>query len=237
MQITSSENYQAMSRLAAELVREEVLKKPDLLLCAATGSSPAGLYKELGESVHLHPGLFDRMRVIKLDEWGGVPAFHPVTCEYFLRKRLLEPLSVPEERYYTFPSDPEDPELECAQIRSTLQKEGPIDLCILGLGKNGHLGLNEPATHLEAYCHVAKLSELSLEHDMIASMEVKPSYGITLGMEEILDARRIIFLVTGKGKKKVMQKLMNKKVHSELPASFLWEHPQVNCFMDLAGLD
>lgn len=237
MRLISCENYQEMSSLAADLVQEELLRKPGLLFCAATGSSPSGLYDEMGASLLLRPGLFDGMRIIKLDEWGGVPDNHPVTCEYFIRKKLLEPLSIPEERYHTFQSDPEDPELECEAIRSILKQEGPIDLCILGLGKNGHLGLNEPATQLEAYCHVAQLSELSLEHKMIASMEVKPSYGITLGMEEILAARRIIFLVTGGGKKEVMQRLMEKKVSSELPASFLWEHPQVDCLMDLSSMD
>ena len=237
MRITSCENYQEMSILAADLVQEEVLKKPGLLFCAATGSSPAGLYEEMGARLRLRPGLFDGMRIIKLDEWGGVPAYHPVTCEYFIRKRLLEPLSIPEERYHSFHSDPEDPELECRVIRSTLQEEGPIDLCILGLGKNGHLGLNEPDTQLEPYCHVAQLSELSLEHKMISSMEIKPSFGITLGMEEILAARKIIFLITGKGKKDVMQKLMEKEVHPELPASFLWEHPRVDCLMDLSSMD
>ena len=237
MRITSCKNYQEMSTLAADLVQKELVKKPGLLFCVATGSSPAGLYEEMGAYCQISPGLFDRMRIIKLDEWGGVPDNHPVTCEYFIRKRLLEPLSIPEERYHTFHSDPKDPELECEAIRSTLQEEGPIDLCILGLGKNGHLGFNEPARELEARCHVAQLSELSLEHMMIASMEVKPSYGITLGMDEILAARRIIFLVTGGGKKEVMQRLMEKKVSSELPASFLWEHPHTDCLMDRSSMD
>jgi len=237
MQITPSENFQEMSVLAADLVQEELVKKPELLFCAATGSSPAGLYEEMGARYRSKPGLFDRMRIIKLDEWGGVPDNHPVTCEYFIRKRLLEPLAIPGERYFTFHSDPEDPELECETIRRTLLEEGPIDLCILGLGQNGHLGFNEPAETLEAKCHVAQLKELSLEHDMISSMEVKPRYGITLGMEEILAARKIILLVTGKGKKEVIQRLMEKNVSSELPASFLWEHPHTDCLVDRSSMD
>ena len=236
MRLISCKNYQEMSSLAADLVQEELLRKPGLLFCAATGSSPAGLYDKMAERQRLRPGLFDRMRIIKLDEWGGVPENHPVTCEHFIRKKLLEPLSIREERYHTFHSDPEDPELECEAIRSTLQEEGPIDLCILGLGKNGHLGLNEPSKQLQPYCHVAQLSELSLEHSMIASMEVKPSYGITLGMKEILAARRIIFLVTGGGKKEVTQRLMEKNIYSELPASLLWEHPHTDCLMDRSSM-
>jgi galactosamine-6-phosphate isomerase len=236
MRITRCVDHQEMITRAADLVQEELNKKPGLLFCAATGSSPEGLYEEMGARHRESPGVFDRMRIIKLDEWGGVPHMHPVTCVYFLRKRLLEPLAIPEERYLTFPSDPEDPEAECQAIRRTLTKEGPIDLCILGLGKNGHLGLNEPADALEAFCHVAQLSELSLEHSMIASMKVKPSYGITLGMDEILAARKIILLITGDGKKEVIQRLMKKKTSPQLPASFLWEHPHTDCLMDQSCL-
>ena len=232
MRITSCEDYREMSTLAADLVQEEVLKKPGLLFCAATGSSPEGLYEAMGDSLRSSPGLFDRMRIIKLDEWGGVPENHPVTCEHFIRKKLLEPLSIPEERYHTFHSNPEDPELECENIRSTLQKEGPIDLCILGLGQNGHLGLNEPATQLEPYCHVAKLSDLSLEHKMIASMEIKPRYGLTLGMQEILSSRKIVLLISGAGKKGMVNRLMEGKISTALPASFLWTHGNVECFLD-----
>jgi galactosamine-6-phosphate isomerase len=232
MRITNCEDYSEMSTLAADLVTEDVLKKPGLLFCAATGSSTEGLYEALGDSLRLSPGMFDRMRIIKLDEWGGVPENHPVTCEHFIRKRLLEPLSISEKRYYTFHSDPENPELECENIRSTLQKEGPIDLCILGLGQNGHLGLNEPATQLEPYCHVAKLSELSLEHKMIASMEIKPRYGITLGMQEILSSRKIVLLISGAGKKGMVNRLMEGKISTTLPASFLWTHGNVECFLD-----
>ncbi|TFH26535.1 MAG: galactosamine-6-phosphate isomerase [Bacteroidia bacterium] len=232
MQIIPCENYQEMSTLAADLVQEELVKKPKLLFCAATGSSPAGLYEEMGARYKIMPGLFDRMRILKLDEWGGVPEEHPVTCEYFIRKRLLEPLAIPEKRYLTFRSDPKDPEEECLAIRNTLAKEGPIDLCVLGLGQNGHLGLNEPASHLEPFCHVAQLSELSLEHKMIASLEIKPRYGITLGMQEILSSRKIVLLVTGAGKKGMVNRLMEGKISTTFPASLLWTHGQVECFLD-----
>jgi galactosamine-6-phosphate isomerase len=232
MHISPCADYKEMSTLAADLVQEALVKKPELLFCAATGSSPAGLYEEMGAMYKIMPGLFDRMRIIKLDEWGGVPEEHPVTCEHFIRRRLLEPLNISPERYLTFRSDPKDPEGECQAIRDTLAKEGPIDICILGLGQNGHLGLNEPATQLEPYCHVAKLSEKSLEHSMLASMEVKPRYGITLGMQEILSSRKIVLLVTGEGKKGMVNRLMEGKISTTFPASLLWTHGQVECFLD-----
>jgi len=221
-----------MSRLAAALVLEALSEKPDLLLCAATGGSPEGLYGELAGLAMTRREVFSRMRVLKLDEWGGIPENHPVSCEYYLREKLLDPLGIAAGRYFSFRSDPGDPEEECRRIRTILKNEGPIDICILGLGRNGHLGLNEPAPELEPACHVATLSEESLRHPMIASMKSKPGYGLTLGMEEILSSRQIIMLVCGKGKKTIAEHFLNGKVSAELPASFLWDHERTECLVD-----
>jgi len=232
MRITLCEDYGEMSTRAADLVGEELTKKPGLLLCTATGASPEGLYEMLGTRYRKEPGLFDQLRIIKLDEWGGIPDNHPVSCEHYLKSRLLEPLKIPEERYLGFRSDPKDPEAECQSIRSSLDQQGPIDLCILGLGQNGHLGFNEPASQLEPFCHMARLSEHSLEHSMVASLEIKPRYGLTLGMQEILSSRRIVLMVTGAGKKGMVNRLMEQKISTALPASLLWTHVQVDCFLD-----
>jgi galactosamine-6-phosphate isomerase len=117
-------------------------------------------------------------------------------------------------------------------MRSLVEKEGPIDICILGLGRNGHLALNEPAEWLQPFCHVAALTEESLQHPMIADMESKPTYGLTLGMQEILHSRKIIMLVTGAGKRQVATAFLNGKISTSLPASFLWLHPHVECLVD-----
>ncbi len=237
MQITYCSSYGEMSYVAAALVREALKEKPNLLLCTATGSSPEGLYKELTSTAEARKELFSQMRILKLDEWGGISAYHPVTCEYFLRKKLLNPLEIPAERYISFESDPDDPVGECSRIRSKLKTEGPIDICILGLGANGHLALNEPAAKLEPFCHVATLTKESLQHPMIASLKQKPKYGLTLGMKEILDSRKIIMLVSGKEKKKIAEQFLEGKVTTVLPASFLWQHPQVECLVEQAILD
>ena len=237
MRISNCADYQEMSSLAADLVQEELKKNSKLLFCAATGNSPAGLYEEMSTRSRTTTGLFEQMRIIKLDEWGGVPENHPVSCEYFIRNKLLEPLAISSERYLTFRSDPEDPQEECQSIRTTLEKEGPIDLCVLGLGQNGHLGFIEPGDFLEPFCHVARLTEKSLEHDMIATIDIKPRYGITLGLQEILSSRKIILLVTGGGKKGILARLMKRQISTQLPASFLWTHENVACLVDQSVQD
>ena len=232
MHTTYCDDYREMSHLAATMVLKEIQTDPGLLLCAATGSSPLGLYGELAEQAKLDQGPFRHLRIIKLDEWGGVPENHPVTCEYFLRNRLLGPLGIPPARYTSFASNPKNPDAECKRISSRLQEEGPIDICILGLGGNGHLALNEPAAALQPSCHVAVLTEESLRHSMIAALEKKPGYGLTLGMKDILRSRKIIMLVTGKEKRQVAEKFLEAKVSTTLPASFLWLHPDVECLVD-----
>lgn len=232
MNISFCSDYTDMSRLAAALVLEALSHKPDLLLCAATGSSPEGLYAHLAALAEEDAEAFREMRILKLDEWGGIPEMHPVSCEYYLRKKLLDPLRISAERYISFRSDPPDPKEECRRIAGRLAGEGPIDLCILGLGRNGHLGLNEPAKELQANCHVAALSPDSLHHPMLAGMESKPAFGLTLGMQDILDSRQIILLVSGSDKKAIAEAFLKARVSNELPASLLWKHERTNCLVD-----
>ncbi len=237
MNITYCKDFQEMSSFSASLVKDELEKKPRLLLCAATGASPDGLYQELAIKAKEKPEIFKLLRIIKLDEWGGIPEMHPVSCEYFLQKKLLMPLHISPDRYISFHSDPDDPKEECLRISTRLKREGPIDICILGLGANGHLALNEPGPQLQAKAHVASLSEKSLQHAMIASMENLPGYGLTLGMEEILSSRKIIMLVSGPGKKEIAGKFLEGKVSNDLPASHLWQHPNVECLVEQSLLN
>jgi len=221
-----------MSVLAGSLVISEIEKKKNLLLCGATGNSTTGLYEELVDKSKSDKTFFEELRILKLDEWGGVPETNPVSCEYYLRTRLLNKLEIPSERYISFDPNPSDPVEECKRIQSVLDRHGPIDICLLGLGKNGHIGFNEPGSYLEPFCHVANLSEESLQHSMVRSMDQKPKFGLTLGMRDILDSRKIIFLITGKGKEQVIEKLLHRKVSVNLPASFLWLHNNVECVID-----
>lgn len=237
MIISYCSDYIEMSRLATALVLEALSDKPDLLLCAATGSSPEGLYAHLAALARENKAAFRQMRILKLDEWGGLPEMHPDTCERYLREKLLDPLGIPMEHYISFRSDPPEPETECRSIAARLADEGPIDLCILGLGRNGHLGLNEPAEELQAHCHVAALSPESLSHPMLASLDSKPAYGLTLGIEDILDSRQILMLVSGTDKKQITEAFLQARISNQLPASLLWKHGGTDCLVDRTVLD
>ena len=221
-----------MSREAAASVIAAAAAKSDSLLCVPAGNSPAGLYQELIREAGRKPDLFRSLWVVKLDEWLGFPASDAATCEHFLKSRLLGPLAVAAERYIAFDPETADPLQECARVQDELERQGPIDLCILGLGKNGHVGLNEPGPSLQPSCHVATLSEETLKHAMMSSMESKPARGLTLGIGDILHARKIVLLVTGEGKKPVIERFLEGSVTTDLPATLLWLHHDLEVFLD-----
>lgn len=224
-----------MSRQAAARVIAAVAARSDSLLCAATGGSPAGLYRELAREAARAPALFRRLRVVKLDEWLQLPAGDPATCEHYLRSRVLDPLQIDAERYIGFDPQTADPLRECGRIDRELARQGPIDLCVLGLGKNGHIGLIEPAPCLQPHSHVAELSEQTLGHQMLRSAKAGPTHGLTLGIADILAARKILLLVTGEGKERAVARFLDGTVSTEVPATFLWLHRDVEVFLDDAS--
>lgn len=220
-----------LSQKAAELCMRAISADPGLLLCAATGKSPELLYENLVRESLTNPAFFERIRIIKLDEWWGIPPGDPGTCESYLQEKLVGPLGVGKERYLSFASDAPDPGEECVRIQTALEREGPIGLAVLGLGKNGHLGLNEPGPEVEPLCHPARLSGKTRQHSMVEHLESKPESGMTLGMKEILSSKVILLIVHGEEKEDAFHVLLSGKITTSCPASFLWLHPQVHCLV------
>jgi len=222
-----------MSRAAADLVLEELRRKPDLLLCTATGASPTRTYQLLAEERERDPALFQRLRILKLDEWGGLAMDDPGSCETYLQQYVLGPLGVSKDRYVGFQSQPRDPEAECARIQTWLNSNGPVDVCILGLGTNGHLAMNEPAEALKPFAHVAQLAKTTLGHSMLAQSARRPSFGLTLGLSDIFQSRKIALPVIGSQKSEQLARLMKGEISTQFPASLLWLHPAVTCFCEI----
>ena len=231
MTIKHFDHYQDMSTYGASIVMEALKDNPRLLVCTATGGSPTGLYQALVEANREKKEHFRELRVIKLDEWLGLGSEDPGSCENYLQSTLVKPLEINDNRYISFLNNPEDPEIECSKMDAYIEAHGPIDLCVLGLGKNGHLGLNEPSDFLQPQCHVAKLTAESQQHQMIAENPDGPTEGMTLGMGAILKSKHILLLISGEGKEEAKQQLMSGNITTQCPASFLWLHPQVDCLV------
>jgi len=221
-------SLEEMNNDVAERIIAELQQKENALLCAATGNSPKGAYAKLVEKKDKLQ--VENLTVLKLDEWYGLPMNHSGTCEVFLQERLLQPLGIKPDQFVGFTSDTQDTEAECERIQNYLADRGPIDLCILGIGKNGHIAFNEPAAGLSAGVHLSKLSPQSLSHSMVDGIDIKLEYGLTLGMADILQSKKIFLLVNGEHKRDILNKMLSGNITTQLPASFLWLHPEVYCF-------
>ena len=230
-----ADDYEDMSRRAADAILAEVRRKPNLLLCAATGATPTQTYALLAEKARAEQDLFAQVRVVKLDEWGGLPAEHPGSCESYLRRHLLEPLRIDRTRYIGFDGGNADAKWEVLRVGNALDREGRIDLCVLGLGLNGHVGFNEPADYVRGGPHVAELSETSLSHPMILDARGAVTHGLSLGMADILQSRRIFLLVSGERKREAVTKLINGGIRTSYPASLLKLHGNATCIIDRAA--
>jgi galactosamine-6-phosphate isomerase len=228
-------DHEQASRFAANWLASQLREKPESLVCLATGATPMRAYTLLAEQALHEPSLVDRCRVIKLDEWCGLPMDDPATCEQHLRATLITPLGM-SDRYIGFDSRPANAEGECARVASWLEVNGPIDVCVLGLGLNGHIGFNEPAAFLQPHAHVAKLSDASLAHAMVSRCDTRPTFGLTLGVADLLQSRHILLIVTGAAKRRALERLLSGRITTEFPASLLALHGSVQLVCDEAAV-
>ena len=234
MEIIRTKNYEELSNVASGMIIDAIIAKPALLLCTATGGSPEGAYKKVVEKKESFSSA--KLRIIKLDEWGGIPMNDPESCEVFLRRFLIEPLNIPDSRFISFKTDPANPEDECRRIQQLLDTNGHPDLSVLGIGMNGHLALNEPSDNLIPSCHIAELSPTTLNHSMALNMKKKPTYGLTLGIRDIILSKRILLLISGASKKSITAQFLEGKITTDVPASLLWLHPFTTCIIERDAL-
>lgn len=228
-------DHDRASQFAADWLVKRLRDKPNSIVCLAMGATPMRAYALLAERAAREPSLVDRCRLVKLDEWGGLPMNDPATCEQHLRNTLVAPLGM-VDRYIGFESQPANVEAECARVAKWLDENGPIDLCVLGLGLNGHVGFNEPAAFLQPHAHIAQLSDESLAHAMLNECDTRPKFGLTLGMADLLQARHILMIVTGAAKHGPLEQLISGRITTEFPASLLQLHGDVQLVCDVAAI-
>lgn len=224
-----------MSRKGFEIVRSEIEAKPDLLFCVASGGSPSGLYGEMVNEQKQNPDFCAKLQVVKLDEWGGLEVGSTFTSELDVQTKFIQPLGIGSDRYLTIDPFTDDPLGECARMKTALE-ESPVDICILGIGVNGHIALNEPSDRLQLGFHVAELAESTLANGMIKSLNQPPTFGMTMGVGEILKSKKIILFIAGSGKKEAFQKLLKEEISTQFPASILWLHPNVDVLVDESAI-
>lgn len=207
---------------AADQIALEIASKPDLSLLAATGNTPMGAYAELAHRQSSGALNTSRLRVAQLDEYIGVGDDDPRSLYRWLETSLTGPLGVTAERLIRFSGNAQDPDADCAAFDAAVAAWGGIDLAVLGLGPNGHLGFNEPPSAADAPTRVLTLTPASLQSNAgyWGGLPV-PSRAVTAGMKLILCSKRVLLLVSGAHKREILHRTLNEPVTPDLPASLL----------------
>lgn len=236
MKIIVKESYEDLSKEAARIIKREMQKKPNLVLGLATGSTPIGLYKEL---IRIHKdGLsFSQITTFNLDEYFGLDSRHPQSYHFYMQKNLFDHIDVKPENIHIPDGKIEDVKRYCAEYEETIKRVGGIDLQILGIGSNGHIGFNEPGSPFASRTHLAKLAESTIE-DNVRFFEKKgdvPRFAITMGLQTIFEAKKIILLASGQNKANAVVKSAERPITSQVPASILQKHSNSVFLLDKAA--
>lgn len=225
-------DYEAMSKAAAGRIKAVIVQNPKAVIVLATGHSPRRAYQILAEEIKRDCIDVSQVTFVKLDEWLGLPEDNEATCEFFLQRELLKPLGISKEQYLHFHSLPEEPAMECERFIKEYEALRKINLVILGIGKNGHLGLNEPGEKLTARAHCTMLDAKTRMHEMLTQSGQKAEQGITMGMAELFRGEEILLLADGKEKEEMLSWYLNSEISTQVPVSFLKLHPNCICMVN-----
>lgn len=238
MVIYKAKNYQDMSRKAANLISAQIIMKPNCVLGLATGSSPVGTYKQLIEWYEKGDLDFSQVTSINLDEYKGLSPENDQSYRYFMNTNLFNHVNIDKTK--TFVPDGLEPDSKkaCDDYNQIIQKQGPIDLQLLGLGHNGHIGFNEPGEAFEKETHCVDLTESTIEANkrFFESEDDVPRQAYTMGIKSIMQAKKILVVVSGADKADILKEVLYGPITPEVPASILQLHNDVTIVADEAAL-
>ncbi len=239
MRIYQSEDYAGMSRKAANIISAQIIIKPDCVLGLATGSTPIGTYKQLISWNKKGDLSFSEVRTVNLDEYVGLSADHPQSYRYFMNENLFNHVNIKPENTCLPNGLAEDLATECSQYDENITKLGGVDLQLLGIGHNGHVGFNEPDVAFELGTHKVELTKTTLEANsrfFENDINKVPKYALSMGIKNIMHARKILLVISGEDKADILYKAVTGPVQPEVPASILQLHPDVSIVADSAAL-
>lgn len=236
MKVIVVKDYEEMSRVAADMIAEVVLGNPHATLGLATGSTPIGCYQLLADFCHQKRLSFANVHAVNLDEYVGLPATHSQSYAYFMRRNLFDNIDIDLGNTSIPNGLAADVEQECDRYADLLAKTGR-DVQVLGLGSNGHIGFNEPNTPFDTTTHLVDLTSNTIADNsrMFDDINDVPRKAITMGIAEIMQARKIILLASGRNKAQAVYDMVKGEVTSRCPASVLQRHPDCIVIVDRAA--
>jgi glucosamine-6-phosphate isomerase len=233
MKIVIADSYELMSKQAADAIANITQSIAEPLVCVPSGDSPKALYKEWKlqqekKIIDIHNWYF-----LGLDEWIGLDENDEGSCRYMLNRDLFHPLNIQEEKICCFNGNTTNTEAECNRIENYIHQHKAIDIAILGLGMNGHVGLNEPGTLPQLYSHVSNIHPVTNKTGQkYFSKPQSLTQGITLGLATLMEAKHLILLVSGQKKADILKQAIEDDVTENVPASLLRSHPQFYIYAD-----
>lgn len=237
MKFIKVKDFKEMSMKAAEMIADRVKESEKPVLGLATGSTPEGLYKILVEKYKQGEIDFSNTVTFNLDEYIGLPDDDPQSYHYFMNENLFKHINIPAENTHVPSGIAEDVQQECRDYESLIQSTGKIDLQILGIGKNGHIGFNEPGTAFDIRTHIVDLDETTIQANarFFDSIDDVPTKAITMGIGTILESKEILMIISGEGKREAVTKLLQGEISEDFPASALHKHPNTTVIIDEAA--
>lgn len=238
MKIYRAKDYNDMSRKAANIISAQIITKPDCVLGLATGSTPIGAYRQLVDWYNKGDLDFSEVTTINLDEYRGLSKDNEQSYYYFMNKNLFELVNIDKNRTFLPDGMEPDSRIACEKYNDIIHSVGGVDLQLLGLGHNGHIGFNEPGIAFETETHCVTLSERTIKANMrffISENDV-PRQAYTMGIKTIMSAHKILVVVSGEDKAEIVRTAFYGPVTPQVPASILQLHNHVILVADEAAL-
>jgi galactosamine-6-phosphate isomerase len=233
MNIVVSDTYQQLSKRVADDLIKAMQSFEQPLLCPPSGDTPQGLYKELINRYNEQKLDINSWSFVSLDEWVGMNEENEGSARQSLNEQLFKPLNVAEEQICFFNGKALNLEDECTRIENFIRRKGGVDVSVLGLGMNGHIGLNEPGTSPDLHVHVVDVaSETQKVGQKYFKQQQQLTQGITLGIATLLQSKHIILIVSGKHKAKIVKQVLESDVSTQIPATYLKDHPDCTLYLD-----
>ncbi len=230
-------NPEEMGRLAADLFEAAIQAKPACVIGLATGSTPLPLYRELIAREKAGRIDFSKVRSANLDEYKGLAPDHPQSYRRFMQENLFDHISIRPENTIVPDGLAADIDAMCKAYEEKIESWGGVDLQLLGIGHDGHIGFNEPEDHFPGMTHEVQLTEMTRDANkrFFASIDEVPTAAFTMGIGTVMAARKIVMVVTGEDKREILRKTFWGPVTPQVPASILQFHPDVTLICDKAA--
>jgi galactosamine-6-phosphate isomerase len=238
MEIIINNTYEKMCIQVADDLVSLMQSEASPLFCPASGDTPSGIYKELSNRFTDKKLEVSNWSFIGLDEWAGMDGSDDGSCREYLDRQLFQPLKVAENKIFFFNGKASDLQEECIQAEKFIKSNGAIHVCLLGLGMNGHIGMNEPGTSGKSLSHIASIDASTQQVGQKYFKSPKDlSKGLTLGIGSIIASRHIFLVVSGKQKSAIVKEIIQGDISENIPATLLREHSGLRIYLDQAAAE